>query len=555
MTVSHTSELLKTDLLAPSAPGADAAASAGHLIGSETEYGIVAVDDPDISPIITSTQAVIAWAELSGQGVNRRTRWDYETESPLRDTRGFDLRRYRTGAAPVLDPNAVGAANVITASGARFYVDHAHPEYSSPESRSAIDAVTWDKAGDIIMHQAAVAAGSVPDQPQLKIYKNNVDGKGASYGAHENYLYPRSTDITTVHAALIPHFVTRQIFTGAGRVGIGVAGQEAGFQISQRADYIETEISLETTLNRGIINTRDEPHAAADSWRRLHVIIGDANMSETSAYLKFGTTALVLAAAVNGADFSDLALYEPVAAVQTVSRDLECRTPLRLYGNREMTAIEIQRHIRERVIATLEPLNQLSADDRRVLDTWQTILNDLSADPSSTADRLDWTAKLALLNAYRQRGLEWTDPRLALIDLQYSDIDPAKGLYHALVARGRMRTLISPETIAHAAACPPKNTRAWLRGHIVANHSADILAANWDSIIVDSPIDGHQAARIRMDEPTAFTRQELGDIASCSQGSCGGRVRTLEELVADLTRRYPGHVVGVGPRSPKSDET
>ena len=229
------------------------------------------------------------------------------------------MYKRQRGSAPVLDPNALGAANVITANGARFYVDHAHPEYSSPETTSARDAVVWDKAGDIIMHRAAEAA-----EPELKIYKNNVDGKGASYGSHENYLYPRELDVEDVQAALIPHFVTRQVFCGAGRIGLGQQGEQPGFQISQRADYIETEVSLETTLNRGIVNTRDEPHAEADKWRRLHVIIGDANLSEFSNYLKFGTTALVLAAVEQGAYFGDLRLLEPVADVQRVSRDLNC---------------------------------------------------------------------------------------------------------------------------------------------------------------------------------------------------------------------------------------
>ncbi|MGO2851951.1 MAG: depupylase/deamidase Dop, partial [Corynebacterium variabile] len=321
-----------------------------RIIGTETEFGIIAPDDPTVSPIDTSTQAVIAYAASSGAGVNRRTRWDYAQESPLRDVRGFDLRRYRT--APVIDPNALGNANVVTTSGARFYVDHAHPEYSSPETTDAWDAVIWDKAGELMMHEAAVASGQVEDQPRLQIHKNNVDGKGASYGAHENYLYPRSYDAEAVQAALIPHFVTRQVYTGAGRVGLGESGQNPGFQISQRADYIETTVSLETTLNRGIINTRDEPHSGSD-WARMHVIIGDANLSEFATFLKIGTTALVLDAVGAGVDFSDIALYEPVAAVREISRDLECTHPVRLYGNREMTAVQIQQEIRNRVTEAL----------------------------------------------------------------------------------------------------------------------------------------------------------------------------------------------------------
>ena len=513
-----------------------------HIIGTEIEYGIVAVDDPEVSPIVTSTQAVVAYAEASGLGINRRTRWDYENESPLRDIRGFDLRRYRSGSAPSLDPNALGAANVITSSGARFYVDHAHPEYSSPETTSAWDALVWDKAGDIVMHRAAVASGEVEDQPQLKIYKNNVDGKGASYGTHENYLYPRQLDVEAVQQALIPHFVTRQVFTGSGRVGLGQTGQEPGFQLSQRADYIETTISLETTLNRGIINTRDEPHSTADQWRRLHVIIGDANMSETANYLKFGTTALVLKAVEHGADFSDLQLLEPVQAVRHVSRDLSCTKKLRFYGNRELPAIEVQQEIRTRVVNTLEGTNVLSADDQRVLTEWASILDALATDPLSTADRLDWTAKLSLINGYRARGIEWSDPRLAVLDIQYTDIDPQRSLYHALVKRGRMRTLVDPADIQEAAQRAPADTRAWLRGHLVSNYSEKILAANWDSIILDVPYHEHAATRIRMDEPSQFTRAEV-------LGEGGGEqpdALSLEQLIRKLEEISPGAVGGVG---------
>lgn len=540
--------------------------SGQHILGSETEYGIVAVDAPDASPILTSTQAVIAYAEDSGQGINRRTRWDYENESPLRDIRGFDLRRYRSGAAPVLDPNALGAANVITSSGARFYVDHAHPEYSSPETTSAWDCVVWDKAGDIVMHQAAQASGKVEGQPELKIYKNNVDGKGASYGSHENYMYPRSVDIEKVQQALIPHFVTRQIFTGAGRIGLGIAGEEPGFQISQRADYIETDISLETTLNRGIVNTRDEPHADAKKWRRLHVIINDANMSETAAYLKFGTTALLLKAVEYGVDFSDLRLIEPVKDVQRVSRDLSCTVELQFYGNKKRTAIATQREIRDRIISGLEAHGVLDGpnakDDRAVLELWAEILDALADDPMSTSDRLDWTAKLALINGYRARGLHWNDPRLALIDLQYTDIDPNRGLYHALVKRGRMRTLIPVEAIEHAVTCPPADTRAWLRGHLVANYSEDVLAANWDSLVLDTPAGRSRATRLILDDPKAFTAAETGGMFPCynqataqREGHGGvevknllntdGTTRDIAEVVKKLSAVHPERVTGL----------
>lgn len=504
-----------------------------RLIGTETEFGIIAPDDPHASPIETSTQAVIAYAGATGLGVNRRTRWDYTAESPLRDVRGFDLRRYRT--APVIDPNALGSANVVTTSGARFYVDHAHPEYSSPETTNAWDAVIWDKAGELVMHAAAQAAGEVEDQPVLKIHKNNVDGKGASYGAHENYLYPRSYDTAAVQAALIPHFVTRQVYTGAGRLGLGAESQSPGFQLSQRADYIETTVSLETTLNRGIINTRDESHVG-ERWARMHVIIGDANLSEYATFLKLGTTALVLDAVGAGADFSDLALHEPVAAVQQVSRDLDCTTGLRLYGNKELTAVQLQREIRRRV-AEAVPAERRQRGDDLVLQVWGEILDDLERDPMSTADRLDWTAKLSLLNGYRARELEWDHPTMAVVDIQYHDIDPAKGLYNALVRKGRMRTLVPAEDVAAAAAHAPCDTRAWLRGEVAGHFADELLAANWDTLVLDTPYGASSTTRVLLSDPldgsAAQLREALADVTDAA-----GLVRVLGEVI-------PGSLAGV----------
>ncbi|MCX6480342.1 MAG: depupylase/deamidase Dop, partial [Mycobacterium sp.] len=286
-----------------------------RIIGTEVEYGISSPNDPTANPILTSTQAVLAYAAAAGIQRAKRTRWDYEVESPLRDARGFDLSR-ATGPPPIVDADEVGAANMILTNGARLYVDHAHPEYSAPEVTDPMDAVIWDKAGERVMEAAARHVASVPGATKLQLYKNNVDGKGASYGTHENYLMSRQTPFAAVIAGLTPFMVSRQVVTGSGRVGIGPSGDEPGFQLSQRADYIEVEVGLETTLKRGIINTRDEPHADADKYRRLHVIIGDANLAETSTYLKVGTTALVLDVIEEGPQFgldlSDLALARPV---------------------------------------------------------------------------------------------------------------------------------------------------------------------------------------------------------------------------------------------------
>ena len=289
-------------------------------MGIETEYGVLEPGNPRANAIALSTYVVAAYAEISQNA--RRPRWDYEDEDPLCDARGFRLDRASAHPSMLTDapgsadagtgdgaaPDAVtsrrrpggredvGAANLILTNGARLYVDHAHPEYSSPEVASPLDAVRWDRAGEEIMLAAARALAASPHLPDVALYKNNVDGKGASYGTHENYLMDRAVPFGEVIRYLTPFLVTRPLICGAGRVGIGPAGQSGGFQISQRADYVEAEVGLETTLRRPIINTRDEPHAARDRYRRLHVIIGDATLFDVATFLKVGTTSLVLAA-------------------------------------------------------------------------------------------------------------------------------------------------------------------------------------------------------------------------------------------------------------------
>ena len=504
-----------------------------RFFGTEIEYGISSPDNPDVSPILTSTQAVLAFAHEQEEGLSGRIRWDYAPESPLRDSRGFDLRRYHQ--PPIVDPNAVGAANLLVQNGARFYVDHAHPEYSSPETATAREAVIADRAGDKIMLRAAQLAAQATDAegnpgPTLKLYRNNVDGKGASYGAHENYLFSRETEFDDIVAGLTPFFVTRQVFTGAGRVGLGQTGQESGFQISQRADYIETEVSLETTLNRGIINTRDEPHADSDRFRRLHVIIGDANMSEIATFLKLGTTGLVIDAIEDGVRFDDLQLRNPVEAVHKVSRDLTCTEKLQLADHVTwMSAVEMQ----------YEYLRRVESYDRQgdVVKLWREVLDVLSDDPRKAAHLLDWVAKYNLMEGLRTRlGAGWDHPKLALIDIQYSDIDPARGLYHALVRRGSMRTLVTEEEVDRAVEYAPETTRAYVRGGILRRFGKDVVAGSWTSLVVDtagvyrrtrdveSP--GIMLAYITLDEVDRFTAADCGDVLESAE--------TVAEVVEHL---------------------
>src|SRR3954467_6606406 len=317
--------------------------SVRRVMGTEVEYGVSVPGQPGANPMVTSSQVVNAYGARPELTRGGRARWDYEEESPLRDARGFSYSGALYDPAEALADEDLGLANVILTNGARLYVDHAHPEYSTPEVTNPRDVVLWDKAGEQVMAEAARRAARIPGQPAIQLYKNNTDGKGASYGAHENYLMDRKTPFIDIIRGLVPFFVTRQVFAGAGRVGIGTEGRTHGFQLSQRADFFEVEVGLETTLKRPITNTRDEPHADADKYRRLHVIIGDANLAELSTYLKVGTTSLVLAMIEGRFLGNDLAMEEPVEALQAISHDPSLTHVVRLRDGRRMTAIDVQR--------------------------------------------------------------------------------------------------------------------------------------------------------------------------------------------------------------------
>ncbi|MGH3455974.1 MAG: depupylase/deamidase Dop, partial [Nocardioidaceae bacterium] len=346
--------------------------SVRRVMGTEVEYGISVQGQPGANPMLASTQVVNAWANAGRQA--RRARWDFEEESPLRDARGFEMTRDAADPTQLTDED-LGLANVILTNGARLYVDHAHPEYSTPECTNPLDVVRWDKAGEAVMRRASALASQVPNGPTIVLYKNNVDNKGASYGAHENYLMDRATPFGDIVEHLIPFFVTRQVFCGAGRVGLRQDGSEHGFQISQRADYFEVEVGLETTLKRPIINTRDEPHADPSKYRRLHVIIGDANQAEIATYLKLGTTALVLAMIEARALPGTLGIERPVAELRSVSHDPSLSHLVRLKDGREMTAVQIQWAYFEQAKAFVERSGEVDEVTADVLDRWESVLS------------------------------------------------------------------------------------------------------------------------------------------------------------------------------------
>ena len=473
------------------------------VFGIETEYGITAAGAPDFNPVLASSILISTYA-----GSLRRIRWDYEQESPLRDARGFEPVAAREGSDEDL-----GLANVILPNGSRYYVDHAHPEYSTPECITPRELVVHDKAGERVLERSlAEVARELPSGPRLSIYKNNSDGKGNSYGTHENYLVDRATPFGDIVRDLTPFFVSRQVFCGAGKVGTEAPWEERGrtvYQLTQRADFFETEVGLETTLKRPIINTRDEPHADPEKYRRLHVIIGDANMCEVATFLKTGTTAIVLKM-IEDRVLPDLSIQNPVAALHDVSRDMTCTVTVPLADGRRLSAVQLQWEYFEHAKKYVEREDD-TQENQEVLVRWESVLSALETEPLSLHRELDWVAKYRLLAAYRERdGLEWNDPKLQAIDLQYHDVRRERGLYYRLASSAKVERLTTDEEVDIAVMEPPVDTRAYFRGRCISKYAEAIAAASWDSLIVDTGADALQ--RIPMREPLRGTREHVEDL-------------------------------------------
>lgn len=483
-----------------------------RVMGIETEYGISVPGHPNVNAMMMSSQVVNAYAN-SSPASSSKTRWDYDEETPLRDARGFDMTRADADPSQLTDAD-LGLANAVLTNGARLYVDHAHPEYSSPEVLTPLDALVYDRAGEAVMARAAALARSTPGVAPIRVYKNNTDNKGASYGTHENYLMSRSTDFNAIVAGLLPFFATRQVIVGAGRVGVGQDGRGHGFQISQRADFFEVEVGLETTLKRPMVNTRDEPHADPQYHRRLHVIIGDANLAEIPTYLKMGMTSLVLSLIEADVDLADLAIRKPVAQLHQVSHDPTLQHKVELVDGRAMTAIEVQLSYAERCASFCEQRYGSDVDPQTadVLARWFDLLDRLARNPMDCASELDWVAKLQILEGYRRRdGLQWSDPRLQLVDLQYSDMTEEKGLARKLERRGSIVRLTTEEQINAAVADPPVDTRAWFRGECIRRFPESISAASWDSVVFD--VAGRSSLqRVPTLDPLRGTRAHVGEL-------------------------------------------
>jgi proteasome accessory factor A len=504
--------------------------TARRVMGIETEYGVSAPAEPSANAMLLSSQVVNAYAAPLGSRAGR-ARWDYEDEAPLRDARGWELSRDLADSGQLTDvPDDPGLANVILSNGARLYVDHAHPEYSSPEVTNPRDAVLWDKAGEQVMLEAVRRIARTPGLAAVNLYKNNTDNKGASYGTHENYLMRRETPFADIVKHLTPFFVSRQVISGAGRVGIGQDGAGTGFQISQRADFFEVEVGLETTLKRPIINTRDEPHASADRYRRLHVIIGDATQCEVATLLKLGTTALVLHLIEERGFTRDLGVERPVATLHAVSHDPSLLRLVNLRDGSSMTAVQLQWLFYEQVDKFLADRYGDDVDEptQDVMRRWESVLSRLETDRTSCARELDWVAKLRLLEGFREReGISWDSARLQLIDLQWADVRPEKGLYQRLAARGQVERLLSDEEVARAVHEPPQDTRAYFRGRCLSRYGEHVAAASWDSVIFDIPGRG-ALQRVPTLDPHRGTREHVGALLD----RCDSAAELLEALAA-----------------------
>ena len=524
-------------------------------VGLETEFGVLRPGDPYANPVILSSQVVEAY---SAGADAPSARWDYAGEDPLADLRGGRLRRSAAhpsqltddpalpapsgDASPVMRtadpppapwgsqarPSAVEealpqAAATVLVNGARLYVDHAHPEYSSPEVLTPHDALVWDRAGEVIARRAMAVLDDAVGQGEIVLYKNNVDGKGAAYGSHENYLVRRGLPFEELAAILTPFLVTRPVLVGAGRVGIGQRSQRPGFQVSQRADYVESEIGLQTTFNRPIINTRDEPHANAARWRRLHVINGDANRFDVPIYLKVATIDLLLwfleQAHSTGtfkdalAELSRLAIIgDPVEEHWAVSHDPTLTYELTTRAG-TMSALAVQRAYLEIISPAVTRAGD--PESQYALDLWRqglVALEQWSRDGSGPAAHLvEWVAKYELCEGLRRRsGTGWDDARLAALDIQWADLRPGRSVVDKLDAAGRIHRLVTETEVERAADAPPKGTRAAIRGSAI-NRYPQIVGASWTCLVLDIP--GHpELLRLRLPDDVAVGADETATI-------------------------------------------
>ena len=457
-----------------------------RLYGIETEYGITREDLEEVDPVVESMELVRAHLTASF-----KRRWDYGGEDPHDDARGFRVSGLQQDKEEDdfarIDAHRPFSfhemkSDLVLPNGARFYNDHTHPEYSTPECRTLRDLLAHDRAGERVVQRAAERRNRALGGPHVQLYKNNTDLHGHSYGCHDNYLVSRSIPFPQLVAGLLPFLVSRQVIAGAGKVGI--EAQESGFvpgqyQLSQRADFMETDLSVDTMHNRPVLNTRDEPHADRTKYRRLHLIIGDANMCEYATALKVGTTQLVLELIDRGAAPA-IGLADPVAAVKQISRDPDLKATVRQQQGPALSGIEIQEQY---YTAARRMLAGTDAETDWVLREWGDTLELLKQDRGRLVGKLDWVTKLWLFETFiREERIGWDDPWLASLDLEYHNVNADRGLYLGLEAEGKAWRMTTEADIEQALSAGPGDTRGGLRGLCVRRFPDQIKAMQWERI-------------------------------------------------------------------------
>lgn len=496
-----------------------------RVVGLETEYGVTGAQSKNSEALsVAAAQAVRAW-QATLCAAPEPVSWDWEGENPLRDLRGTTLDRASAPAslltddpqhfAPSANDSEIDAdslrgrsspllTNALLTNGGRFYVDHAHPEYSTPETSSTADAVLWDAAGEIIARKAMEYAHRAGHD--IVLYKNNTDSKGSAYGSHENYQIPREIPFEILRDFLIPFLVTRPVICGAGRVGLGANSSQPGFQISQRADFVADLVGLQTTFNRPIVNTRDEPHAS-NTWRRLHVINGDANRFQGSIAAKVASTRAWLAALETAwrlhqaaPPFEGLFISgDCVEAVWQVSRDTDFSTRLTCADGRERSAREWQYEAANLTAEYLAAAPEKLCPDEALDDaaTWVNTAKLLLEESDEAGRYIEWVAKRQLFSAFAARcPSKWEDAKLVALDIRWADLregaSPIDKMAHLI------HTPYDQEALAAAALNPPATTRAQLRGRAVRERQ-DLVAASWNSLVFQA--DNHRLMRCALPDP------------------------------------------------------
>jgi Pup amidohydrolase len=514
-----------------------------RIFGLETEYGITVNGAEVVDVVAESIELVRRYTDHGAL-----MKWDYELEDPHKDARGFRARQLLQdtdeSAYYEIDKNRPLSfeeikSDLVLSNGARFYNDHAHPEYSTPECTTLRQIVAQDKAGERILAECARRRNlKLPDGCAVRLYKNNTDFFGHSYGCHDNYLMRRDVAWDRIVTGILPFLITRQIFAGAGKMGVeaeSASSQPGLYQISQRADFFSVVVSIDTMNRRPLINTRDEPHVDASRYRRFHVILGDSNMSEWATVMKIGTTALVLDLIERG-EAPQLEIAQPVDANKSISRDQTYDWIIELKDGRKISAIEVQR-IYLRAAAKIDPpslaygaaSNELAGEDRQwILREWENVLNDLERDPMTTRDRVDWAAKRLLLSALQEEEkLPWSDPWLQSIDLEYHNIDLDHGLYYELVKQGAIRRIVSEDDIKMSIFNPPDTTRAFFRGRSVARFNEQIASIQWDEIVFAN---NAQSRRVVLPEAFADARLDALNHAARNGKDFPEFIRAISEI-------------------------